>query len=183
MVPGHPVAHGTHAAGVGGHVAPEGSAPLARGHRVDQAERRQLGIQLGQRDPGLHHRHLVLGVDLADLPHAVERQEDPLGHGHGSPREAGPAAARHDGDAVPVGQPQDLGHFAGRTGHDQGQRHGRDAGERLVVPIVRMDELARYDLLFADDLVERFEEFGHGGGRLPPWFMRGRPTLPASGGS
>ena len=80
VVAGHPVADGTHAAGVGGDVAPERAALLARGHRVDEPKRRQLGVQLVQRHARLDHGDLVLGVDLADPPHAVEGQQDPVGH-------------------------------------------------------------------------------------------------------
>ena len=64
VMAGHPVADGAHAAGVGGHVAAERAALLAGRDRVDQAQRRQLAVELLERHARLHHGDLVLGVDL-----------------------------------------------------------------------------------------------------------------------
>ena len=80
VVAGHAVADGAHAAGVGGHVPAERAALLARRDRVDEAERRQLAVELLERHAGLDHGDLVLGVDLEDPLHAVEGQQDAVGH-------------------------------------------------------------------------------------------------------
>ena len=123
----HPVAHGPHAAGVGRHVPAQRAALLARRHRVDQTQRGELAVQLLQCHPRLHHGDLVLGVDLHDPLHAVEGEQDAVGHRHRGAREPGPAAPGDHRDAVLAGQLQDLGHLVGRTRQDDGQRDDRHA--------------------------------------------------------
>ncbi len=57
LVAGHAVLHGPHAAGVGGDVAPEAGAVLAREHRVDEPVHGRGGVELVEGDAGLDDRN------------------------------------------------------------------------------------------------------------------------------
>ena len=64
LVAGHAVAHGPHAAGVGGHVAAEAGRTLPGEHRVDQPHGGRCLVELGEGDSRLDHGHVIVGVDF-----------------------------------------------------------------------------------------------------------------------
>ena len=177
VVAGHAVADGAHAAGVGPDVAAERGALLAGGHRIGQAERQELRVELFEGHARLDDGDLVLGVDLADAVHPVEGQQDAVGHGHGGAREPGAAAAGDDGHPVFGGQAQHLGDLVRRARQYEGQRdHGRD-GQGLVVGVVGVDGLADADVALAHGLAQLFQEIRHATA-TPTSGRSGGPTLP-----
>ena len=100
LVAGHAVLDRPHAAGVGGHVAAQGAAALAREHGVDEAVGGEGLVELGQGDPRLDHGDVVVGVDLEDLGHGVEGHHQAALDRDGGPGEAGarpPGGDRHPG--------------------------------------------------------------------------------------
>ena len=162
LVAGHAVLHGPHAAGVGGHVAAEAGAVLAREHRVDEAVDRGGGIELVEGDTGLHDGDVVLEVDLEDLGHVLERHQDPAVAGDARTREPGAAAPGRDRYAQLGGDAhdrRDLGAVR-RSHHDVGSVRRR--GERLVVGEVLADRLAMDDRLRTDDGGQPFDQVPHG---------------------
>ena len=94
--------------------------------------------------PGLDHGDLVLGVDLADPVHAVERQQDPVGH-RARPRPDSPVPLPR----ATTGTPCSLAtrRTSATSPVEPGQHHReRDDGcdaERLVVGVVGVDGFAR----------------------------------------
>ncbi len=163
MVPGHAVADGTHATGVGADVPAQRRRLFAGRHRVDETQGSQLLVELLEGDPGLDHGDLVLGVDLADVVHPVEGQQDAVAHRDGGPGEPGPAAPGDHGHALLVGAAQDLDDLIGRTGQDQGQRRLGRGAERLVVGVVGVHGVAGHDVAVADRLAQLLEEIRHEG--------------------
>jgi len=115
LMAGHAVLHRAHAARVGGDVAAEAGAVLARVHRVDEPVRSRDLVELAQGDTRLHDGDVVLLVDLEDAVHPLERDDDRVGRRHDRTRKAGAVAARGDGRPVVVGHPQDAGDFGSRS--------------------------------------------------------------------
>ena len=161
VMAGHAVANGPHAAGVGGHVPAERAALLARGDGVDEAERRELAVELLERHARLHDGDLVLGIDLADALHAVEGQQDAVGHRDRRPGKTGAAATGNDRHPVFARQLQDLGDLVGRPGQHHGEGDHRHGGESLVMGVVRVDGHAGDDMVFADGLAQLFQQLRH----------------------
>jgi hypothetical protein len=93
VVAGHPVLDRAHAAGVGADVAAHAGAQLAGKDGVHQPRCGGGGVEVGQRDPGLYDRDLVVGVDLKDLVHPLERDEQAVRAGPRGGRQAGSRAA------------------------------------------------------------------------------------------
>ena len=96
VVAGNSVLDGPHAAGVGRDVAAETGRLLAGEDGVDEAERGEGGVELGQGDPGLDHGDLVGHVDLEDGRHALEGDDDAARHGNRRARQSGAGAAGRD---------------------------------------------------------------------------------------
>ena len=93
--------------------AHHGALVARMGREVEAALLDGLG-EIGQADAGFGHGHLVVGVDLEDAGHPLERQDDAAADGDASAAEPGRPAARRDRDALGVGDPE----------------HGRDLGGR-----------------------------------------------------
>ena len=161
MVAGHAVADGAHATGIGPDVPAQRCRLLARRHRVDEAEGRQLLVQLLEGHSGLNHGDLVLGVDLSDVVHPVEGHQDAVADRDGGAGQTGPAAPGDHGHASFIGPAKDLDDFPGRSGQHQGQRRLGGRAEGLVVGVVVMDGVAIHDVALADRLAQLLEEIRH----------------------
>ena len=72
------VLHRAHAARVRRDVAAERRAVLARIHRIHETQRRERGVELIEADAGLNDRDVVLGVDLENRVHALEREDNSI---------------------------------------------------------------------------------------------------------
>ena len=137
LVTGHAVLHRAHAARVGGDVATEARAVLARVDGVDQTVGRRDLVELGQRDAragrsrrGSPRRSRARG--------SCARRRRRCRPRSGSPRRTAPFRCPARSPATPslAGQPEDGRDLGGvsRT-HDRDGRHRSDA-ERLVVGVV-----------------------------------------------
>ena len=151
--------------------------------RIDEPVWLQLLRELQHVDPGLHGHRAVLEVDLEDLVHQLDVDDDPVPKRHravGEPRAAG---ARDDRDALAVGELDDLGDLLGR-----GREHDGVGGELLPTVdrerrgdagAVEARRAAGEDVLLAadlDELVDRMsvgERDRHLRPRIPP---RRRPA-------
>ncbi len=157
----HSVFDGPHAAGVGAHVSPERRRDLAGVHGVDQPVFGGGAVELFQGDPGLHHGHVVVEVDLEDRVHLLEREEDPVPGGDGRPREPGAAAARGDRDVELVGDPEHGRHFGRAPRPHDGQGNAGRGGKGLVVGVVGGDVVSGEDVAGAHDVGEQLDDLGH----------------------
>ena len=93
LVAGDAVLHGPHAARVGGHVAAQAGAGLAREHRVHEPVGFGRHIELLEGDAGLHDGDLVLRVYLDDRVHPFERHHHAVGSGMQAPAKPVPDPA------------------------------------------------------------------------------------------
>ena len=94
-------------------------------HRIHETERRERGVELIEAHAGLHDRDVVLGVDLEDRVHALEREHDAVGARDARARQSGARAARGDRDLQLVTDAHDCGHLGGGSGPHDGERsHG-----------------------------------------------------------
>ena len=178
---GHPVADGTHAAGVGGDVPPERAALLARRHRVDEPERRELAVELLERHPRLDDGDLVLGVDLARSASCGRRRagcrRPPERRRRRAPcRCRGPRPGRRARwPAAGSRTPRRWSRAARRPAE-------RPAPcQRLVVGVVGVDRVAGHDVVLADCLAQLLQEFRHATA-TPTSDRSGGPTLPGRTG-
>ena len=96
VVAGDPVLDGPHAPGVGGHVAAEAGRLLPGEHRVDETQRGQRRVQIGQGHARLDHGHLVGRIDLLDGGHALEGDHDPAFDRDRRARQSGARPAGRD---------------------------------------------------------------------------------------
>ena len=119
LVAGDAVLHRPHATRVGGHVATEAGAVLAREDGIDEPVGGGGPVELVEGHAGLHDRHVVLGVDLDDRVHPLEADEDAAVTGDAPAREAGAAAPYRHRHAQLDSQPHDGGDVLRRRGaHD-----------------------------------------------------------------
>ena len=142
LVAGDAVLHRPHAAGVRGDVAAEARRVLPGEHRVDQAVRGGRFVELGERHAGLDDGDVVLEIDLLDLGHVLERDEDPAGPGDARTRQAGAAAPGGDRHALLAGEPDDGRDLLGRCRPDDDVGQMSHGGERFVVAVVVADRFA-----------------------------------------
>lgn len=110
---GHSVLDRAHPAGVGSDIPADAGGQLARVNRVPQPGIGGSGVQVGQRHPGLHDGDLVGGVDLEDLVHPVERDQQPTLDWSCGPRQAAPGPAGRHRHTVFRGGLQQLGNLFG----------------------------------------------------------------------
>ena len=104
-----------------GDVAADGAGLLAR--RVGDVHQAVLGDALADvqvDDAGLDDGAAVHRIDFEDTVHAGGDEEDAPLDGDRAAAEARPGAARDEGDAVVVGQPDDAGHLLGGRGEHDG---------------------------------------------------------------
>ncbi len=78
----------------------------------------------------------LVEVDFVHLVHALDVDQDPVLQRHGAVGEAGPAGTRDDGDALAVGELDDLGHLLGTRGQHDDLRH-------VIVPAVQCEHRRR----------------------------------------
>ena len=67
--------------------------------RVDQAVSAEHLVELEHVDPGPDRARAVVEVDLVDLVHPLDVDEDPVVQRHGAVGQAGAAVSRHDRDS------------------------------------------------------------------------------------
>ena len=135
VVGGHAVLERVRAAGVVGDVAADGARLLAGriggvvvaawGHRVGE-------VQVDQ--PRLHHRDLVVVVDLQHAVHAHERDHEAAFRGQAAARQSRARPARHEGQALAAGELDDGGHVRDVGGKDDEVRERPE--EREAVGLV-----------------------------------------------
>ena len=92
--------------------------------------------------PGLHDRDVVVGVDLEDLVHALEREDDAVGARRARAGQSGARAPGGDGHTELVTDAHDCGHIGGRSGPHDRERPHRSGRQRLVVGVVVADRVA-----------------------------------------
>ena len=136
LVAGDAVLHRAHPARVRRDVAAERGAVLARAHRVDETERRQRGVELIEADAGLDDGDVVVGVDLDDLVHALEREHDAVGARRAGAGQSGARAPRRDRHPQLVTDAHDRGDLGGRSGPHDGEGSHRSGRQGLVVRVV-----------------------------------------------
>ena len=135
MVRRHPILRCAGAAGVLGDVPPDAARRLAGGiGGVIIAPRGEGVREPDVHQTGLDHGPLVLVVDVQDLIHPVQPDENPPIDGKGPSREPCSRSPRHKGDPLSVADLHDLGHLFCRAGQDDDVRHGLEDGQavRLV---------------------------------------------------
>ena len=108
VVPRHPVTDRPHPAGIRVDVAPERGALLAWVDRVDESFRTKGGFELGERDARLDDGDVVRLVDLEDVVHAGERDDEAAGHGDASAGQARGASSGRERQAGLAGEADDL---------------------------------------------------------------------------
>ena len=81
-------------------------------------------FQCGEDHAGLAGDGACLSVQLDELVHPLDVQQDAAGHRQSTALAAGAAAPGGDGDLIVVGNLHDLGDFLGRAGTDDNVRHG-----------------------------------------------------------
>ena len=119
VVLGGSVFDGPVTARIGGDHTADGRDDLAAGvGREHEAFFAQDGVELHADDARLHTGIEVLLVDLQNLVHVVEIQQETAPDGQNSPGGAGAASARHHRNFVPVGQLHDGRHLFRRSGED-----------------------------------------------------------------
>ena len=187
---GHPVLDGSHASGIGGHVSPETRRLLAGEDRVDEAVRRQRRVELGEGDARFDDGDVVVEVDLDDVVHPLEGDDDATVDRDARAGHPGSRAAR--GERHPP---------CGRSRHDRrdlrraGRPHHRprvadEPAEGFVVSVLFANGGTTIDVGDADDgfefVLDR-AQLGERGGRArcracsrhgpPSWSAYGA-TLP-----
>ena len=147
------VAQHLHAAGVGREIAADHARAL--GAEAEREEAVVAGRGLLQRlqdAAGLDRHRVADGIDVQHAVHAAERQHDAAVRrpGRGAAHQAGVATLRHDGDAVLVAKPDDLGDFLGAAGRTTtagaaDQRAAPVRHERLLAVLVHDQALLADD--------------------------------------
>ena len=115
VVRGHPVLEAMRATRVHGDVAGDGAGKLAR--RVGGIEEAVLRDRAGDGDvgaPGLHRGSAVGVVDLQDVHSSGLRRAPRVGGRQRAAGKRGARTARHHGNPLPRGTPQDRRDFLGR---------------------------------------------------------------------
>ena len=128
-------------------VAAERRAVLARTHRIHKTQRRERGVELIEADAGLNDRDVVLGVDLDDRVHALEREDDAVGPRDARARQSRTGTARGDRNPELVTDAHHGGHLRGRAGQHNRERSHGSGRQRLVVRVVVSDGVAEQHVL------------------------------------
>ena len=162
---------------------PSDAVGLAGADGVGETERCKGGVELVEGDPGFDHGDGVVGVDLADRPHPIEGEHDPVGLGPAPPREPGPAPAHHQRGVRLVGQLDHRDDVVGRAGEDHGQGHHGLGGQGLVVGVVDRDRGTGDHFVIAQRPANLLDYLGHRS-HLPRIKQRGyRVVAPAPSSS
>ena len=176
VVAGHPVLHRPHPPGIGGDVAAQAGRLLTGEHGVQQLMGDQGGVEVVQRHPRLDHGHVVIGVDLDDAVHPLERHHQPAFHRGASPGKPGPRSPRGERYSPTAGQLHDGRDFGGRPGAHHRQRSDRGRGQRLVVGVVILHARPDVNVGETDDVGQLLLEdrpgstrSGNGRDRLCRW--------------
>ena len=148
------VLDGPHPAGVGVHVSAEARRVLTGEHGIHEPQRRELRVQHVESNPGLYRDRVVLGVDLEDLGHPVERDHHAAVTGNCGPGEPGTRAASSYRCGLLGGDSHDCSDLGRRPWVDHDERDGRLDGKALVVGQVGMDVGAGGDMSGADRIDE-----------------------------
>ena len=190
VMAGHAVLDGSHTSGIGRHVAPEARRLLAGEDRIDEAVRRQRRVELGEGDPRFDDGDVVVEVDLDDVVHPLEGDDDATVDRDARTGHPGSRAARGERHAP-----------CGRSGHDRrdlrgtgrphhGTRVADEPAEGFVVGVLFANGGTTIDVGDADDgyefVLDR-TQLGERGGRArcracsrhgpPSWSAYGA-TLP-----
>ena len=96
-------------------------------------------FQSGENDAGFAGDVARFHVDVDDLVHALDVQQDAAGHRQRAALAAGAAAPGGDGDFIVVGDFQNLGDLLGAAGTDDDVRHG--AGFTGILPFPAQPEI------------------------------------------
>ena len=161
VMAGDAVLHGAHAPCIGGHVAAERRARLAREDGVDEIVGAHRNIELFERHAGLDDGDMVGGVDLEDLVHALERHEDPARRRDGGPTEPGATPSSRDRQPVCVGDLQHGGNLGRTAGKDHRQRCHRCGCERLVMVVIGRDVVAAAHVRRSDRVGQLPDDVGY----------------------
>ena len=163
------VLHGSHAAGVRGHVSADGSRFFAWIRRVHEAVVDCIGRQITQAHTRLHAHEQVVLVIFENLVHAHGAQHNAARQRRAATHQARSRSTHRYGDIVRARKLHNGRHFIGvcRKNHNVG--HVRAVNRHLVVRIVFVDVPARKAIVLADDsgelsdkLVREFVIFDHG---------------------
>jgi hypothetical protein len=162
---GDAVLDGLAAAGVVGDVAADLAGLDA--HRIAGEEEAVLldeERQVVRDQAGLDRDREVREVEVDDVAHALERQDDAAEDGDGAAGEPGAGAARRDGDAFPVGQAHHRGDLLrGARKHDRFGRMGVLGDAGLVVAVGFESFPIHQDVLVAHDRAQFLhDDWGHG---------------------
>ena len=139
IVPGGAVLHRPHAAGVGGHVAPQGGELLAGIGGIEETLLGGVLRQVVEQHARLDPDHHVLGVVGEDLVHLGGGQNHAAVDGHRAASEAGAGAPGGDGHPVLVAQLHDGGHLLGGQALRHHLGHGLAVDGHFVVGKVLVD--------------------------------------------
>ena len=123
----------------------------ARIGRVDEAELRDMVVDVLHDDARLDLGDEVFEIDVDDLVEAEHREDDAALQRRRARREVRAGTARVDGDLVLVRELQDLRDFLRRAGADDDVRHVDMAGRSIIGVGVKFLFL-RLNILRADDL-------------------------------
>ena len=138
VIGGHPVAEAVRAAGVERDVAADRADRLARRiRRVIETVLRRGGRHIEIDHARLDDGDPRLGIDPEDAIQPVQRDDDAVLDRHGATREAGAAAARHEGHAGVVTAPHGLDDLVRRF--DEHHRARPRAKRRQAVRFVRRE--------------------------------------------
>jgi hypothetical protein len=96
---------------------------------VDDPVAPQLLVELQHVDAGLDGDRAVDEIDIEDLVHSFDVDENSAGHGHGPIRQPSAAGAWHNRNLVGVCELYDLGYLLGRL------RQNDDIRDVLVPPV------------------------------------------------
>jgi hypothetical protein len=116
VLAGDTVLDGLHPAGVGGDVAADGRAVLARVHRVGQPDLGKHSVELVELDAWLYDGEMSLLVDLVDAVHPLERHHDTTVRWDARTREPRAGTTRRDRYSMFRACPQHVRHLVGRLG-------------------------------------------------------------------
>ena len=132
MVGCHAVLQAMHAAGVEGDIAADGADELARWIRsvIEAVALRGLGyLQIDR--PGLDHGDSLAGIQPENPVETIESNDDPVLNRQRTSREAGSAAAGHEGNAVVMTGSHRGDHLLGALGKDHCPRTGFEGGQGI----------------------------------------------------
>ena len=132
VVAGHAVLDRPHAAGVGGHVAPQAGRLLAGEHRVDEPVGGERGVEFGQGHARVRTTATWLSVSISRRSaHPLERHHDAPGH-RDARRPTGPVPDPRGVRGTPsvAGGLHDGGHLVGANRDAPRHAVGRAAAPR-----------------------------------------------------